>query len=501
MSRLALNISANLLSNVWSTLIALLLTPWYVKLLGVESYGLIGFYGALLAILGILDTGISATALRQIAWLNARDDDRPGVPTLLRTLEIAYWLAIGAIALAMLSGAWWFGAGWFQSRQLSEGVMRQALVFMCVSVAIQIPSGLYVGGLMGLQRQVECSWLIAVFGTVRALGAVVLLLLVAADVRVFFAWQVVASCLQTGVTRWALWRHVATIGPPTFSPRILHSIRGFAGGMTLITALSVITTQADKVILTRLVSLEAFGFYALAWTVASGLSRVATPLIQAFSPRFTELVATGDYAVLASNLRMASQLTSAFILPPAALLILLPKPILLAWLGDPVVARESAPLLQLLVLGIVLSASSYPALSVLYSRNRIPTVIAITSVSGALMLPLTIFAVRRFGATGAAVCWMVNGAIMYVAYQIAGLRDLPDSAVFRSIARDLVVPASLAFAVAGATLQLHGAADGRLQTIAVLLAGLCVGWAAVLALCTDTIAMIEQFKWKTARVL
>ena len=495
-----MNISANLASNVWSTLIALLLIPWYVRLLGVESYGLIGFHTALLAILGILDTGISATATRQIAWLNARDSDKQGLPSFLWTLEVAYGCVIGGILLAMLGSAWWFGAAWFQLRQLSEAVMRDALMLMCISVAIQMPSGLYVGGLMGLQRQVECSCLVAVFGTVRAVGAVVLLL-INPDIRAFFGWQIAASCLQTGVIRWALWREVAKVGPAMFSMKVLHSMRSFAGGMTLITALSVITTQADKVILTRLVSLEVFGFYALAWTVASGLSRVVTPLTQAFSPRFTELVATGDYAVLAKHVRTASQLTSALILPPAALLIVLPEPILMAWIGDSVVAHRSAPLLQLLVLGTVLSASSYPALSVLYSRNRIRTVVAVTAVCGALLLPMAVIAVQRFGSAGAAACWMVNGAIMYVAYQTTGLRGLPDTAIFRSIGRDLLVPATLAFVVAGATHHLHGSAEGRLQSILAVTVGLAVGWVALLASCTDTLALADQFKWKTARLL
>ena len=85
----AKNVSANLLANAWSTALALLLTPWYVRLLGVESYALIGFYVSWVAMLGILDTGISATALREIAWLWARPDDRRQAGTLLRSLEVS----------------------------------------------------------------------------------------------------------------------------------------------------------------------------------------------------------------------------------------------------------------------------------------------------------------------------------------------------------------------------------------------------------------------------
>lgn len=501
MRRLALNVSANLLSNVWATLIALLLTPWYVRLLGVESYGLIGFYTAMLAVLGILDTGISATAVRQIAWLNARETDRQQVPSLLRTLEVAYWSVIIAISVVLSVLAWRFGAEWFDARQLDAEVLRQALLLMCISVAIQVPSGLYIGGLMGLQRQVECSALIALFGTVRAVGAVAVLMAVQPDVRMFFMWQIVASVLQTGFTRRALWKQVGEARSARFSPSILRSVRDFAGGMTLITALSVVATQADKVILTRLISLEAFGAYALAWAVASGLSRIATPLIQAFSPRFTELVATGEFAALTKHLRAASQITSALILPPAALLVVLPEPILLAWIGDPAVAAQSAPLLRLLVIGTVLSASAYPALSVLYSRHQLRVVMATTAATAALLLPAAIFAAQRFGATGAAVCWVVNGAVMYIVYQAVVVRRLPDTSLAGSIVRDVLVPAVVAFAVAAATFQLHRAAESRLQAVLVMAAGLMSGWAATVGLCTGIPTFVNPLKWKAARTL
>src|SRR4029077_10315174 len=124
MSRLSRNISANLVSNVWSTALALVLTPLYVKFLGVESYGLIGFYASWIAILGILDTGISATATRQIAWLNARPLERGEIGSLLGSLEAVYWLVVAVFGLAMLTAAWILGPGWFHSTTLSPHGVR-----------------------------------------------------------------------------------------------------------------------------------------------------------------------------------------------------------------------------------------------------------------------------------------------------------------------------------------------------------------------------------------
>ena len=114
MSRISKNISAIFLSNVWSALLILLLTPLYIDFLGIESYGLIGFYISWLALLGILDNGISATASREIAWLSARTNERKKIPNLIRTLEVMYWGIVLIIGVVILVGITLFGSSWIQ---------------------------------------------------------------------------------------------------------------------------------------------------------------------------------------------------------------------------------------------------------------------------------------------------------------------------------------------------------------------------------------------------
>jgi O-antigen/teichoic acid export membrane protein len=181
--------------------------------------------------------------------------------------------------------------------------------------------------------------------------------------------------------------------PARFSVKALRSVRDFSGAMILITALTMAMSQADKMILSRVVSLEAFGFYMLASTVVAGLSRVATPLIQTFGPRFTELLSRGDGEGLAKQVRLASQLMSVLILPPAALIMFLSKPILFAWLGNQAVADGASQILAAMVVGAVFTSCSYPALSILYSRQQFRPVVVVNLVCLLVLLPLLIQAV------------------------------------------------------------------------------------------------------------
>lgn len=501
MNLLGKNLSANLLSNVWLTALLLFLTPFYILFLGVESYGLIGFHLSCVAVLGILDTGISATAVREVAWLAARPLEKGKISTLLRSLEVVYWGIILLIGVVILTGAWFFGMVWFQTKELPPEVVRDALMLMAVSLVAQSPSGLYIGGLMGLQRQVECSGLLAFFGTVRGLGAVLVMWLISPDIRVFFLWQIVASTLQTGVMRWLLLKRVRMDGyPARFSRGALRSVKGFAGGMLLVTALSIVMTQADKMILSQLVSLDAFGFYMLAWTVASGLSRLATPLIQAFGPKFTELVSTGEDEALAKQVRLASQLMSLLILPPAALMVFFSKPILFAWLGNQSVAEGAAPILASLVIGTVLTCCSYPAVSILYSRKQLAPVIAVNLLCLVVLLPLLTFAVFYFGVTGAPIIWGFYGVILYIAYQAYGLWGLPNSGLISSILRDFIAPCVVSVAIAGTAVYWLNDVEGRMIFIILLGFVLIVGWLVTLLACKDLRKIaIEKIKWHTKK--
>ena len=66
-SRLKLNLAANLTGSAWSMFVQLLCIPLYIKFMGVEAYGLVGFYLMLQAMLQVLDLGLSPTMNREMA--------------------------------------------------------------------------------------------------------------------------------------------------------------------------------------------------------------------------------------------------------------------------------------------------------------------------------------------------------------------------------------------------------------------------------------------------
>ncbi len=219
---------------------------------------------------------------------------------LLRTLELIY-LIIGIVIGATIAALAPFIANhWIKSEQLPVATVTHAVVMMGVAIACHWPLALYSGGLMGLQKQVVSNTITSLIATVRNFGAVVVIWQVSSTIEAFFAWQLAVSLAETVLTRFLLRRYLP-IAPqsPHFRVRLLNDLWRFAAGITGISLLSVILTQLDKVILSKVLSLEAFAYYNLAWRVASGLYYLVSPINTAFFPRFAQLAAVDDKDELA----------------------------------------------------------------------------------------------------------------------------------------------------------------------------------------------------------
>ena len=79
------------------------------------------------------------------------------------------------------------------------------------------------------------------------------------------------------------------------------------------TLLVLLLMQAVEIILSRMLSLEMFGYAILAGTVASVLYQLTGPMTQAYYPRFTELVTKGETSGLITIYHQAAQLITVLV--------------------------------------------------------------------------------------------------------------------------------------------------------------------------------------------
>jgi hypothetical protein len=74
LSKFKLNTLANYAGRFWLNLLSFLLVPVYLHYLGVEAYGLIGAFYAVISFINLLDLGLSTTVSREVALRKAVSD-------------------------------------------------------------------------------------------------------------------------------------------------------------------------------------------------------------------------------------------------------------------------------------------------------------------------------------------------------------------------------------------------------------------------------------------
>lgn len=429
----------------------LVFVPLYIHFLGIEAYGLIGIFTTLLAIFGLLDMGLSATVIREMARLAVQEGKARDMRDLVRTLEIPYW-AVGVLISVIVIGLSPFIAyRWVNTENLSPKTVQTAIMIMGFAIAIQWPVGFYSGGLIGLQRQVLLSSINAVMATFRGLGAVLILWLVSPTVEAFFLWQIAVSVAHTGLIAFCLWRSLPDAAePPRFRRELILNIWRFAAGMTGITVLSTILMQMDKVILSRMLSLELFGYYTLANVVAMTLHGFVGPIFSATYPRLTNLVELSATDEIKNLYHDSAQLLSVAVLPAALVVALFSKEILLLWTRSTVTVEHTHLLVSILIAGTAIHGIlNIPwALQLASGWTRLAFLVNFASVL--LLLPLMIALTKWYGAVGAASVWVIlNAGTMLFAIPIMHQRLLPTEK-WRWYSIDVALPLGVALMVAGA---------------------------------------------------
>ncbi len=409
------NIVANFIGKFWTSLVSLIFIPIYIRFMGIEAYGLIGVYISLLALFAILDMGLSSTLSRQLARLSTEPNSGQESVDIVRTLEIVYWaigLAIGAI-MAILAPL--IARRWLTVSGIAPDTATRAIMIMGVVAAVEWPSAIYSGALLGLQRQVRLNVLKASAATCQSGGAVLVLWLVSPTITAYFAWQAVATLAQTAAFALSLRSVLAEkrAAPPRFRKEILVRNWRFAAGMTGISAITTIVTQLDKVILSRLLRLEAFGYYVLAFNIANALASLVQPIFSALFPRLSQLVAYGNETELARLYHAGCRLLAVAVLPICVTAAFFPGEILDVWMNNPDTTRNTFRILGLLMIGTTINAIlTLPyALQLSFGWTKLSFYKNVVALP--LIVPSLLLLIHRFGAEGAAIVWIAyNGALL-----------------------------------------------------------------------------------------
>jgi len=194
-------------------------------------------------------------------------------------------------------------------------------------------------------------------------------------------------------------------------------VKSYAGGMLLVSASSVLLSQLDKVILSRVLTLDEFGYYVLAWNLALMLNRPAAMVLTAWLPRMTQQFTMHDSVGLARSYISGTQVVTALVLPAALVLCLLPGTVLQIYLGHSAWPGSLPLALAMLAAGSACNALMHLPYG-LTLACRLPSFAVYQNIVASLtIVPLAVYGATHFGLAGGAFAWLAVN-VLYVIFSV-----------------------------------------------------------------------------------
>ncbi len=391
------NVGSSWFSLGVNILVGVFLSPFILHRLGDTAFGIWVLIFSVTGYYGLFDLGIRSSVIRYVSTYTATDD-REGLSKLINTSLVTY-AAIGAVAMVVTLAGSAFVERLFHIPPEFLRTARWLFLMVGTSVALGFPAGVFGGILEGLQRFYIVNLTNVISTLLRALLIVIALThgrglltvalitvslpLLSALVRAILALRLLPVGLRwRDVDRESL-REIANYSAISFILMIAYKLR----------------FKTDEIVIGAFLSVTAITYFSIGDRLLDYASEVVSSLAQIFVPMSGQSHAKGNMEQLRKILVAGNRACAFIILPITAVLIILGKSVITAWVGARYVAA-SYPVLLVLVVPMTFSLSQAASVRILYGMAKHNAMAWVTLMESMANLVLSIVLIRPFGIVG-----------------------------------------------------------------------------------------------------
>lgn len=405
-------IGFNFVGGIWTGVLVISTTPFYVSTVGLEGFGLIGFWQLLLFVSAIFDFGLGASLLREFSRYKGSNEPAIKYLELLRTIQWFY-VCIGLVVGATIYlAANWLATDWLNLVGFSGEDASLIIKLMAGSIALQFINTLYSNALGGLQKHAAMNAFLVLGNTLKYLGGMAVLL-IENSLVLFFAFQIISVFIVCYLTR----RHL--VGQlsegekgglqPAIDLRHIRQLSRYSAGMFITALCGLLLANVDRIVLSKLVTAEDFGVYTLAFTAVGLLQMVILAFYRSYFPRFSELKAAGDEESLKAAYYQGCSFVGIIIVPAAVAACVFAPELFRAWIGH--YDERIINIFRLLIIGTVCSGLMWLPAALQQAVGWTRLHISLMMLALVMGFPLLFLSIQDFGIVGATAMVLVHGAI------------------------------------------------------------------------------------------
>ncbi len=401
-------VASNVLWTVLSVFVNLftgiILSPYIIRKLGSEGYGIWSLLFALAGYCTLFDAGVRSAVVTFAARLRAKSDP-DGINRLISTALACS--AAGSAGIVLLTWALWANPRWiFTTNAAQEPALRPIVVTIGFSTAIGLVSGVLTGCLEGFQRFDHLNRIRTSIFSLRA--AMYALTLYAGFGLVQMAFWTGAANLALLIAYYVMLRRLfpgLRLSPALVGRSTLKEILHFGIPSSLASSASVVIDQSPAILIGRALSAADVGFYNFPLRLLQYPVDLIMRIGVIATPAAAEMQVSSRYASITRMGVLANRYNFLLYSPLAIFLLVHGTALMRVWVG-PEYAAASGTLIPVFAAGIWFAiAGQFVTSSVLFGLGAHRIYSLLLAVEGAIVVVGGVLALRSWGLPGVAcVC-------------------------------------------------------------------------------------------------
>lgn len=393
--------------------------PRLISILGQERFGLLALAWGLVGYASALDLGIGRALTQRVSRLRG-GGDIAAIPTAVVTAGRITCVAglVGAVLIALSAFAGL--AGRVHTVEVPLREVQLSMLLLAVALPIQAMSATYRGVNEAFLNFRGISLLRIALGMVnfggpfivahytRALPWLVSTLVVSRAMALFIFYRLAASCMgQAG----------APVGQASYSRSVARSLFSFGGWITVSSVISPVLVQADRFLISSVLSAAAVTVYVLPYEMVVQSLTLVGAISSVIFPVMSKMLVEQPDAWGAYFRRWLLRVGGVMLLVCITLALVLPV-ILPMWVGKNL-NSASIHVGQILCIGVFANALGTMFYALVHAKGRADVTAKLHMVELPCFIGALVLMLHQYGIAGAAWAW--TGRMVFDAAALAWL--------------------------------------------------------------------------------
>lgn len=479
------NLALTYSARIYIAVISVLIIPLIIDAVGADAYGLIGFFSVLQSCLMILDGGVGGSLTRETAKAYQNEYAFKAFIKLFQKITLFF----GGVSLSVIFVAWfvspYLATSWIKTVLPYETVLISVICMFFV-FSMRYMQGPFRSFIVGLEHHKTLSLINFTLATLSAPGSLVLLHYTNNSIIWYFIYQVLIALLilifyviiffkLKSDTLNSFSKNSVKEADLNASGSTLRNLIIFSLQLSTLSILWIIATQADKLTLTKFLTMSEYGFYSVAVSVAAMISVLSEPISQILQPRLTVLFENGDKETFVLLFVRSIICISIVGLCLSFFFIYYSTSLLMVWSDNLELSVNVGKYVTWLVLGNVVATMMNFVFILLYSYGQLKSHTLVYFLFCLFVIPSQIYIASNYLGEGSSMFYLIQSLLLFLGWGGYNLYKYLSNFILYFFVKFLVPCGFIvcAFYYLTSNIELFFAGDRMSHFIYLLLVGVC----------------------------